>query len=213
MPKLITTLAEINAIAEPTTAWFVLDNGDFKLTPASSNPSHNDPIVSHTTLRAIHSNLPDAIVALIAWHYSVGANRSGVAFAYHDDVMTTMDVLRGKTVTLVDTDGNTRLLRNITDIRTFSSLAQHLWVKATVIRNHTFMVNSCPVDFAISHDTKDIAVKQEHLEMGYPGALYRWTLGQDIGIETADLMLHAFLNTAAPGVAVQSDTVKEITFD
>lgn len=213
MANQLNTLGVINAFAEPTTAWFVLETGDFRLTPARYNPSPNDPIVSRAFLHALHEDLPDAILALIGWHFSVGANRSGEAFAYHDDVMTTMDVLLSKTVTLTDTDGNTRLLSKVKDIRPFTSLPQNLWLKATLVRINTHLVDNRPVQFAISHDTKDVAVRQDHLEESYPGALHRWQLGKDIGIEPAELMAHAFLNNPVAVDICKNLDVNVITFD
>lgn len=178
--------------------WYVDDDGGFIACEDDDDIEHQ---IDAADLKKVHQHLPFALTALIDWSLAKRIKEFGrsrrtpdyeLAYAEHDLVEATVELLESGGYRFIDTGKNTVLMSKITEVHLTSASPEYLPLTGYGIEvNHTCVDNE-RIPFVVKTKIAQVVLDIESLETQYPGALNRFLIGQDLGIEHDALMRHVF---------------------
>lgn len=182
--------------------WYLFGD-DFRI----SYPGMVDQLVPANLLQKQHPDLPDAIRSLIAWDIQ----EAGCHFAFHAEVIGTLDLLRGNVLTVTGMEGGTHQIRDITRVSQPHSNTSTRTLRGTVVCVKSYEINSKLQQFVANSNTQEFVILDTSLETSCPGWRDRYHIGEQLGLESNELLDYAFKKPVEP--ALVSSPLPALNFD
>lgn len=104
----------------------------------------------------------------------------------------TRELLLCPPVSLMDVDGNNRMICCITSLYPVDAMGDVLGISATEVSTDVLHINDHDVHVVTSYHKKCVELPRSYLEAQYPGCIERWSLGQSLEVPHDELVSYVF---------------------
>lgn len=197
-------LESINGIfkSDALHRWYLFGD-DFRI----SYPGMVDQLVPANLLQKKHPDLPDAIRGLIAWDIQ----EAGCHFAFHAEVIGTLDLLMGNVLTVTGMEGGSHQIRDITRVSKPHTDVTTRTLHGTVVSVKSYEINGKLQHFVANSNTQEFVILDASLEASCPGWRDRYHVGEQLGLGSNELLDYAFKKPAS--AVLPAPALSDLNFD
>lgn len=200
---MINTLAQLSQILENANSWHIAGESTFI---AFNNGEYCDDdseefIVPAALLAELHQDFPVALRAQIEWTQSNSSSHQPVTFG--SSVISTLALLQKGSYEFNDVIGLKHTIVNINNI-SLDNAVQSVLILGSSCSIERVDIKGKTVSFvkACRH-LRSTQVGFEELDKQYPGWKSRWEIGEQLGLNVAELIPYVF-EKSSPQVTIPS---------
>lgn len=199
-------LAELDILLDKNLYWQALDDGRFA---ACTYANFTFEVVCHVEraeLEKVHPLLPGTMHGFVDWE----RRTTGESYLPVQNLRIILRYLRGDGVTFTEPGGTEHAMMEVHSIHELPSSDELVWFTGKEYMFAQRKVDGVDLNIPVMVNDTNLAALKDDLETRYPGWLQRWAIGEELGVDTKELVRIAFNREP---VRLEPPSLTDIGFD